>query len=83
MKTKNIVIACAALLTFASCAEKDSWSPGPKVDPNSPKVYFGASDGRVEQGGEYLEIPVSRVNTTAAITVPISVVSAALFLFFL
>jgi hypothetical protein len=76
MKTINI-IACALVAMLASCAEKDTWSPGPKSDPSSPKVYFESSDGEVEPGGESLDMAVSRKNTSGALTVPIKVVSAA------
>jgi hypothetical protein len=76
MKTLNI-IACAVLMTFASCAEKDIWTSGPQADPSSPKVYFELSDGEVAPGGEFLNLAVSRKNTSGAITVPITVVKSA------
>jgi hypothetical protein len=76
MKTLNI-IACALLMTLTSCAEKDTWTPGPQTDPSSPRVYFELSDGEIAPDGEFLSLAVSRKNTSGAITVPITVVKSA------
>jgi hypothetical protein len=76
MKAINI-IACAALMMLASCSDKDNWVPGSKVDPNCPEVYFEDSDGAVSPEDTFLELTVSRINTTNAITVPVKLVRAA------
>ncbi len=79
MKTINrisLLAICGVSLVLASCGEKDSWKPGPEVDPSSPRVYFDATaNTEVGPTDTYLDLAVMRKNTTGAIAVPVTVVS--------
>ncbi|MBB4037680.1 hypothetical protein GGR21_003601 [Dysgonomonas hofstadii] len=68
------LISGLLMIMSLSCSDDDNWSPGPEVDPSSPRVYFNpSSSGDVEPGESYLNIAVSRVNTNGSLTVPISI----------
>jgi hypothetical protein len=69
-------LICGLLMILStSCNDDDNWSPGHAVDPSSPKVYFEESNiGEVAPEDEYLNISVSRVNTSSSVTVPITVI---------
>lgn len=68
------LIISLTMAMFMSCGDDDKWSPGEEADPNSPKVYFSESNtGEAEAEDSYLDIIVLRVNTSSAITVPVTV----------
>ena len=78
MKTPKYLFGyIIAALFITGCSNNENfYQPGPDVNPNSPKVYFNASNpgvGNVDTGDQYLNIAVSRINTSGSITVPITV----------
>lgn len=66
------------MVMFLSCGDDANWKPGEETSPGSPKVYFNESNtGEVEPNTSYLNIAVSRVNTSTSITVPITVIRSS------
>lgn len=81
MKTIKYYFICTITIIVAFCLkgcsdDKNNYLPGPEVLPTAAKVYFNESNGsigNVELDEEYLNIAVSRVNTSGSLTVPIIV----------
>lgn len=74
----SVFLISGLLIGSVSCNDGNSWIPGSKVDPSSPKVYFNESNtGQVDSEASYLNVAVSRVNTSGSITVPITVTRSA------
>jgi hypothetical protein len=78
MKKINKIAAFLTLgilmIMSVSCDDNDNWKPGAEVDPSSPKAYFGQyNSGEVDPDATYLNVVVSRMNTSGSVTVPITV----------
>ncbi len=78
MSTAGRIAFAVAIATLFSCAKGDLWRPGPEVDPDSPRAFFGEPvAGWIEDGGDYLDVAVKRVNKSGRVTVPIAVTASA------
>lgn len=80
IKSKLLLVFALSAIVLVSCDEKATWSPGQPALPNNQGVYFDKSNGAigdVELDEDYLNVAVSRLNTSAALTVPVKVIWAS------